>query len=156
MQHAEVGACYQGTAVQAHTADGFGCPNRVTGEELVVFGRTQETDYTQFHHQVVDKFLRLGFGNHTVFQVAFDINIQERRHTAEGHRCAVLRFNGGKVGKVSPLDGFLCIFCRAGNVVAVRSRHFFHLTQGFVLFVDFFTTADHFFQVHTVFQIGLQ
>ena len=47
-------------------------------------------------------------------------------------------------------------FCRAGNVVAVRSRHFFHLTQGFVLFVDFFTAADNFFQIHAVFQIGLQ
>ena len=29
VQHAEVGTCYQGTAVQAHTADRFGCPNRV-------------------------------------------------------------------------------------------------------------------------------
>ena len=77
MQHAEVGACYQGTAVQTHTADRFGCPNRVAGEELVVFRRTQETDHTQFHHQVVNEFLRLGFGNHTVFQVAFDVNIQE-------------------------------------------------------------------------------
>ena len=50
VQHAEVGACYQGTAVQAHTADRFGCPNRVAGEELIVFRSTQETDHTQFHH----------------------------------------------------------------------------------------------------------
>ena len=67
-----------------------------------------------------------------------------------------MRFNGGKVAEVSPLDGFLRIFRRTGNVVAVRGRHFFHLTQSFVLFVDFFAAADNFFQIHAVFQIGLQ
>ena len=77
VQHAEVGTGYQRAAVQTHTADGFGCPNRVAGEELVVFGRTQETNHTQFHHQMVDKFLRLGFGNYAVFQVALDVDIQE-------------------------------------------------------------------------------
>ena len=123
---------------------------------MVVFGRAQETNHTQFHHQMVDKLLRLGFGNHTVFQVALDVNVQERRHAAERHGGAVLRFNGGKVGEVSPLDGFLRIFRRAGNVVAVRGGHFFHLTQGFVLVVDFFAAADNFFQIHAVFQIGLQ
>ena len=123
---------------------------------MVVFGRTQETDHTQFHDQMVDKFLRLGFGNYAVFQVALDVDVQERRHAAERHGGAVLRFNGGKVAEVSPLDGFLRIFRRTGNVIAVRSRHFFHLTQGFVLVVDFFAAADDFFQIYAVFQIGLQ
>ena len=104
---------------------------------------------------MVDEFLCLAFGDHTVFQIAFNVDIQERRHTTEAHCGAVLRFHGSEVGEVSPLDGFLRVFGRAGNIVAVGSGHFLHLFQRNVLLIDFFAQADNAFQVLARFQIGL-
>ena len=104
---------------------------------------------------MVDEFLCLAFGNHAVFQIALNVDIQEGRHAAEAHGGAVLRFHGGEVGEVSPLDGFLRVFGRAGNVEAVGGSHFLHLFQRNMLLVDFFAQADNAFQVLARFQIGL-
>ena len=156
VQEAEAVFGHQCTAVQAHTADGFGGPNRVAGEQFIVFRGAQETHHAQFHHQMVNQLLRFAFGQRTGFQVALDVDIQESCHAAKRHGGTVLRFHGSQIAEISPLYGFAGIGGRAGNIKAVARGHFFHLTQSFVLIVDFFAAADGFFQIFTGFQIGLQ
>ncbi|CHF94487.1 Uncharacterised protein [Salmonella enterica subsp. enterica serovar Typhi] len=146
----------QSTAINAHTADRFGCPNRVAGEQFIIFRSTQEANHTQFHDQVVNHFLCVLLGDFACFQVTFDVRIQEGGYTTEGHCCAVLRFNRSQVTEVSPLDCFLSVSRRARDIAAVFSCHFFDLTQSAVLFSDFFTQTDSRFQIYAVFQIGLQ
>ena len=146
----------QSTAVNAHTADRFGCPNRVAREQFIIFRSTQETNHTQFHDQVVNHFLCVLLGDFTGFQVTFDEDVQEAGGTTEGHCCAVLRFNGSQVTEVGPLDSFLSGGCRTRDIAAVFSRHFFDLTQRAVLFRDFFTQTDGCFQIFAVFQFLLQ
>ena len=112
---------------------------------MVVFRGTEEADHAQFHDEVVNHFLRLAFGDDAVFQVAFDVNVEEGGNAAKAHGGAVLGFDSGEVAEVSPLYCFFSVGGRAGNVVTVSSSHFFHLAEGTVLFGDFFTTADGFF-----------
>ncbi len=146
----------QGTTVEAHTTDRFGCPDRVAREQFIVFRSTQEANHTQFHDQVVNHFLRFLFGDLASFQVTFDVHIQEGGGTTEGHCSTVLRLNSSQVAEVSPLDSFLSVSSRTRDVVAVFRSHFFHLTQSAVLFSDFFAQTDSLFQVYAVFQISLQ
>ena len=156
MEEAEAVFGYERSAVQSHTADGFGCPDGVAGEELVVFRGTQEANHAQFHDQVVNHFLRFAFGDDAVFQVALDVDVKEGGDAAKAHRSAVLRFDGGEVGEVGPLYGFFGVGGRAGDVIAVAGGHVFHLAEGAVLFADFFTQTDDVFQVFACFQVGLQ
>ena len=156
VQETEAVFGYQSTAVNAHTADGFSCPNRVTGEQFIIFWSTQETNHTQFHDQVVNHFLSVLLGDFTGFQVTFDEDVQEAGGTTEGHCRAVLRFNGSQVTKVGPLDSFLSGGSRTRDIAAIFSRHFFDLTQRTVLLRDFFTQTDGCFQIFTAFQFVLQ
>ena len=156
VQEAEAVFGHQSTAVNAHTADGFSCPDWVTGEQLIVFRGTQEANHTQFHDQVVNHFLSVLLGDFARFHITFDVSIQEGGYTTEGHCCTVLRLNSGQVAEVGPLDSFLSVGCRTRDIAAIFSRHFFDLTQRAMLFSDFFTQTDSRFQVYTVFQIRLQ
>ena len=156
VQEAEAVFGHQSTAVNAHTADGFRCPNRVAGEQFIVFRGTQEANHTQFHDQVVNHFLRVLLGDFTRLQVTFDVDIQEAGGTTEGHCRAVLRFHGSQVTEVGPLDSFLSGGCRTGDVVAIFSRHLFDLAQRTVLFSNFFTQTDGRFQIFAAFQFRLQ
>ena len=156
IQEAEAVFGNQSTAINAHTTDRFSCPNRVTGEQFIIFRGTQETNHTQFHDQVVNHFLSVLLGDFARFDITFDVGIQEGGYATEGHCCAVLRFNRGQVAEVSPLDSFLSVGCRTRDIAAIFSSHFFDLTQCAVLFSNFFTQTDSGFQVYAVFQIGLQ
>ena len=156
VQEAEAVFSYQRAAVQAHAADGFGGPNRVAGKEFIIFRCAQEAHHAQLHHQMVDQLLRFALGNQAGFKVAFDENIEESSHAAKRHSSTVLRFHRCQIGEISPLHRFTGIGGRAGNVKTIAGSHFFHLTQCFVLVVDFFAAADGFFQIFAVFQISLQ
>ena len=112
VQEAEAVFGDQGTAVNAHTTDGFSCPNRVAGEQFIIFRSTQEANHTQFHDQVVNHFLSVLFSDFACFQVTFDVSIQEGGYATEGHCCTVLRLNRGQVAEVGPLDSFLRVGCR--------------------------------------------
>ncbi len=105
---------------------------------------------------MVNHFLCVLFGDFACFQVTFDVGIQEGGYTTEGHCCAVLRFNRCQVTEVSPLDSFLSVGRRTGDIATVFRCHLFDLTQRTVLFGDLFTQTDSRFQVNAIFQIGLQ
>ena len=105
---------------------------------------------------MVNHFLRVLFGDFTCLQVTFDVDIQEAGSTTEGHCRAVLRFNGGQVTEVGPLNSFLSGCRRTGDVVAIFSRHLFDLTQRAMLFSNFFTQTDGCFQIFAAFQFRLQ
>ena len=57
MQETEGVLRYKRSAIQAHTADGFGYPSRVAAEQFVVIRRAQEFNDPQFHDEMVDEFL---------------------------------------------------------------------------------------------------
>ncbi len=92
---------------------------------------------------MVNKLLRLFLGNRTVLEVALDVNVKECRDAADGHCGAVLRLDCGKVAEVQPLEGFLGVLCRLGDVKAVHCRHLLHLSQSLNLLGDFFAQADN-------------
>ncbi|MNH15575.1 hypothetical protein D3C79_751900 [compost metagenome] len=105
---------------------------------------------------MVDQFLRLQFGQFTGLDIALNEHVQEGRYAAEGHGCTVLGFHRGQVAEVGPLYGFLSGAGWARNVVAVFGGHFFNLSQGTVLFSNFFAQLDGHFQIFAIFQTGLQ
>ncbi|ABU77688.1 hypothetical protein ESA_02442 [Cronobacter sakazakii ATCC BAA-894] len=156
VQEAEAVFGYQRTAVNAHTTNGFGRPDRVAGEQLIIFRCTQEAHHTQFHHQVVDQFLGFLLGEFACFQVAFDVHVKEGGDAAKGHRGTVLGFHRSQVAEVSPLHGFLSVGRRTGDITAIFRCHLFDLAQRAVLFSNFFTQTDSRFQVYAIFQVLLQ
>ena len=81
----------------------------------------------QFHYKIVHKLLRLALGKRAVFKVAFNINIKERAYSAERHCRAVLLFNCGKVGKISPLHRLARVGSGRAHIVAVGFRHFLNI-----------------------------
>ena len=93
---------------------------------------------------MVDIFLRFLFGNHAVFQISFDINIEERAVSADRHRRAVLVFHRREISEIQRLHGFFRRFCGLRNIAAVNIRHFFQLFQRFDLFGNLFAVAHEF------------
>ena len=75
-------------------------------------------------------------------EIALKVDIEEGGGAAEAHRRAVLLPDAREVGKVQPLDGFLGIFCRTGDVKAVGSGHFDHIAQRFNLVGKLLSSAD--------------
>ena len=146
----------QGTTVQTHTGQGFGCPDWVAREQGIVFWSTQETYHTQFHNEMVNHFLRFLFSDQTGLQVTLNEDVQESRGTTQRHCRAVLRLNCSQVAEVSPLNRFFSVLSRTGDVETVLSSHLFDLAQSAVLFCDFFTQLDGHFQIFAVFQTRLQ
>ncbi len=80
------------------------------GEQLVVAGDAGELDHTEFHDHVVDKLLSLALGQHTLVQVALEVDVEEGRDTAHGHGGTVLRLHCAEVAEVEPLAGLFAFF----------------------------------------------
>ena len=142
MQEAEVVLGDHGAAILAHAGHFEGGPHRVAAEELVVAFDTGELDHTELHDHVVHEFLRFAFGERTVLEVAFDIDVEEGRDAAHAHGGAVLRLDGGKVAEIEPLEGFAGVGGGLRDVEAVACGHHLHGLEGLDLFGDFFAQAD--------------
>ena len=69
--------CYFHATVIEASADSFGNPSRVSGEDVVVRLQTQVAYHTQFDDELVNQFLSKSFVNLTVSQIVFDENVEE-------------------------------------------------------------------------------
>ena len=115
----------QCTTVSTHTTDGFCSPYRIACEQVIVFVDTRETNHTQFHNEMIYEFLDLFFGVCAIAKVAFRVDVEECRVTADGHSSTVLLFNRAKVAEVNPLHSFFNVFSWPRNIVTIRRSHFF-------------------------------
>ena len=152
IQHTVGSFCYQRASVNAHSSDRFRNPCGVAGKQFVVRFRAHKLDYTQFHHQLVDKFLCLFFRQKVSVKVTLNVDIQKGRGASEGHCRPVLVLYCSKVGKVQKLYRLVCVFGRLGNVVAVSLRHLFQGVEGFYLFGNLFTLLDG-VHIHFIFKL---
>ena len=75
-------------------------------------------------------------------EVVLDVDVEERGHVAERHGGAVLLLDGGEVGHVDPLYGFLRRRGGTAQVEAVVFAQHFDVFQGFDLFSHLFAQAD--------------
>ena len=100
------------------------------------------TGKPEFYNEVVDYFLRFGFGDFAVANVAFDIHVEEGRNPAQAHRRAVLLLDRRKIRKIRPLYGFARRPGGTGNIVTVTLRHRFKFAQSRDLTTVFFHRAD--------------
>ena len=151
MQDPEAVFCYERSAVRTHAADAFGNPGGITAEQFVIFLDTHEFYDAQLHDEVVDKFLRLRFGNRPLVQIALDIDVEKRRIPADTHRSAVLILDGGEIAEIQPLNGFLRVFGGTRNIEAVFRRHLFERAERSDLLGKLLPVADFFgqhFPVH--------
>ena len=112
MQEAEIISGHHVTAVHAKARDLQGCPDRVTGEQLIVGRDSRKLDHTELHDQMVDQLLCLLLGDLSGSKVSADIDIQEGGNAADGHRRAVLRLDRSQVSEIQPLNGLMGILCR--------------------------------------------
>ena len=131
-----------GSAILAHTADLEGSPNRVTGEELVVGRDTCELHHTKLHNEVIDELLCFLLGEGAFLEVTLDVDIEEGGHTTNGHRCTVLGLDRCEVTEVEPLNSFLRVLRRSGNVITVALCHLLHLLEGTNLIGDLLSLTD--------------
>ena len=142
MEEAEVVLCYHVSAVHTDTCHLEGYPYGVTGEQLVVGRNTRELDHTELENEVVDKLLSLFLCQGALLEVALNIDIQEGRDSADAHSCAVLCLDRGEVAEVEPLNGFLSVFGRRGDIEAVDLSHLLHALESADLLGDLLSEAD--------------
>jgi len=107
---------------------------------------TCKANHTQFHDEMIYEFLDLFFRVCAVAKVAFSVDIEECRVTADGHSGTILFFDSAKVAKVNPLHSFFHIFSWFGNIVTIGCSHFFQFFQGTNLFFDLFAVSDYVFK----------
>ena len=88
-----------------------------------VLGCPEETDDTQFDHEVVDDLLRLLLVERPGGEIPFEVDVEERRGAAERHRRPVLFFDSGDLAEVQPLHRFLRGAGRARDIEPVALGH---------------------------------
>ena len=158
MQETIVRLCHHRTAIHAKSCHFQRRPYRIAGEQLIVGRDAGKFYHPAFHDEMVDQLLCLCLCDRSVLQISLNINIEERRYTADAHRCPVLCLDRSEISKVQPLHCLMCIFRRLGNIIAVNRSHFLHLSKRTDLLCDLFPQADHFVchrPVTTVCQIVL-
>ncbi len=143
VEESEVVFRHHRASVLTHAAHLEGCPHGVAGEELVVGGYAGEFHHAELHHQVVDEFLCLAFGERAFLQVALDVDVEESAHASHAHGGAVLRLDGGEIAEVEPLHSLAGVLCGTADVEAVASAQLNHLAQALDLHRHFLAHADH-------------
>ena len=142
LQETERGLGHLRAAVVEASADGFGHPRGVAGEDVVVGLHPQVAYHAQLDDELVDELLCEHLVDVAVRQVVFDEDVEERRHVAQRHRGAVLFLHGCEVSHVNPLHGLLCRMRRAAQVEPVVFAHRADLLQRLDLLGDLFAQAD--------------
>ena len=102
--------------------------------------------------EIVEELLNAGLVDVAAFKVAFGVDVEEGGHTAEGHGRAVLFLDGGQIGEVGPLDGFLQVGGGLGDVEAVHGGHFLHEAEEGDLLEQLFGEAYLFGIQHVIAQ----
>lgn len=125
---------HQRPSVHAHAADRLRHPGRIAREQLVIFLDAHELDDSEFHDELIDEFLRLPFGDDAVFEVAFDINIEESAVPADRHCSAVLVLYRGQISEIQCLNGLFGVRGGLGNVFPVNFRELFERFERLDLF----------------------
>ena len=122
LQEAEAGLGHQRPAVVAHAADRFRHPGRVAGEQIVIFGRPQESDDAELDDEIVDDLLRLLLGQRAVGRgrARNRCRGRSRRGPATWPRhSAPSRWRDSRNKAIAPLLARL----PDGNVEAIFGRH---------------------------------
>ena len=142
VEDAVAGFRHHRAAVHAHTADRFGHPNGVAGEERVVFGSAEEAHNAELHHELVNEFLCFHFRELTGAEIAFDVDVEEGRNTADRHGSTVLILDGCEVSEVNILHCFARIFCGTRKVETVSFTEFYEVFQRIDLLCGLFAELD--------------
>ena len=142
VKHAVAVLGYHVTAVLADAADCLGNPHRVAAEQLVVLRCAQVARHTQVQNEIVHDLLRLGLGHETCLDIALKVDIEEGRGTSKAHCRTVLLLDAGKIAKIQPLNGLLCVLRRTGDIKAVGSRHCDHVLERLDLVAQLLRAAD--------------
>ena len=129
-------------SVHGHSADGLGDPLGISGEQGIILRCPGIFYHPQLHDEVIHKLLDLGFGVNAQSQIPVCVDIQKGRGSAQAHGGAVLFLDGGQIPEIEPLDGFLRVPGRLGNVKAVALCHDFQFPQRTDLFGQLFPAAD--------------
>ena len=103
---------------------------------------------TQLQDIVIHEFLNLFFGVGAVRKVSLCVDIDERGGSADGHRRAVFFLDACQICKVGPLDRFLDILGRSGDIKAVAFCHLLDFLERGDLVADFLCGANVFFVHH--------
>ena len=77
LQEAERGFCHLYATVVEASADSFGNPGGVSGEDVIVGLHTQVAYHAQFDDELVNQLLCKSFVNLTVSQIIFNENVKE-------------------------------------------------------------------------------
>ena len=144
MQVTETSLRHQRAAVHAHAAEGFRHPYRVTGKQVVIFGRTQEPYDTQLYNHLVYQLLCFFFRQFPLADIFLDIDVEERRSTPYGHGRTILVLHRSQISQIYKLHGFAGILGRTGHVESVCGTHLLKILQGTNLLRNLFTVADDF------------
>ena len=112
-------------AVDAHAADGFCNPGRISGKQGIVLRSSGKFHQTQLHDKVVYKLLDLFLCEGSILKIPLGIDIQESRSPAKRHGSPVLLFDGSQITEIQPLDGFPDIGGRTGDIEAVDMAQLF-------------------------------
>ena len=142
MEDTEAGLRHHRAAVHTHTADRFSHPNGVSGEEGVVFGGAEEAHDTELHHELVDEFLSFYFRERTGAEIAFDVDVEEGRNTADRHRSTVLILDGREVSEIDVLHCFASVLRGTRKVEAVSLTEFDEILQRVDLFGRLFAELN--------------
>lgn len=94
--------------------------------------------------ELIDQFLCFFFCNYTVFQISFNINIEESGCTAQRNGRSVVFFYPCQIRHIQKLYGFFGIFCRFADIHTIFHCHGFHFFQCLNLHADFFSQTDSF------------
>lgn len=142
LQETERGLGHLRAAVVEASADGFGHPRRVAGEDVVVGLHSEVAHHAELDDELVDQLLREHFVDVAVGQIVLDEDVEERRNVAQRHCGAVLLLHGGEVGHVDPLYGLLRRVRRTAQVQSVVFAHRADLLECLDLLRDLFAQAD--------------
>ena len=92
---------------------------------------------------MVYQLLYVGLRQHTLVQVALEVDVEEGRDTAHGHGGTVLRLHCAEVAEVEPLHGLACILCGLADVEAIELCHLLQTLQRLDLLRDLLAQADY-------------
>ena len=92
---------------------------------------------------MVDQFLCLVFCEDSFFDITLNVDIQECRNTSDAHCSTVLCLDCCQISEVQPLNCFVGISCRSGDIISVDLSHLLHLVESFELLADFLTHTDN-------------
>ena len=94
---------------------------------------------------MIDIFLCLFLSQSAVVQITLNVDIQESRGTSQAHCSAVLILYCTQICEISPLDCFLCVGSRYGNIITITSSHCLQSLQSLDLLCQFLTQTNLFF-----------